>query len=293
MKQHMSEVSWKVGGQQGEGVESSGEILSTALNRLGYYLYGYRHFSSRIKGGHTNYNIRISLTPTGTIANQLDILIAFDQETIDSNAHEVQAQGIILADEKCNRAVKGARGAEIYSVPFSQIAASYGSAIMKNIVSLGATASLLGIDRAAFIAVIQESFAGKSKDVIDNNLSAFHAGAQFIHENASHLLQRYSLPKTEAIQRMFMMGNEAIALGAIAAGSRFMAAYPITPASEIMEYMIKKLPALGGAVIQTEDEIAACIMAIGANYAGARAFTATSGPGLSLMAEAIGLAGMT
>jgi len=293
MDQQMLEISWKVGGQQGEGIESSGEILSIALNRLGYYLYGYRHFSSRIKGGHTNYNIRISLTPTGTIAKQLDILLAFDQETIDINAHELRSQGIILADEKCHPTVTKIRSLEFCPVPFSQIAISYGSAMMKNIVSLGASAALLGVDLSIFTAVIQEVFAKKGKEVIDNNLNAFHGGAQFMSENFSHLLQKYSLPKTTALKRMFMMGNEAIALGAITAGSRFMAAYPITPASEIMKYMIKKLPDLGGAVIQTEDEIAACTMAIGANYAGARAFTATSGPGFSLMAEAIGLAGMT
>ncbi|WP_378954953.1 2-oxoacid:acceptor oxidoreductase subunit alpha [Pelosinus sp. sgz500959] len=292
MKQNMSEVSWKVGGQQGEGIESSGEILSTALNRLGYYLYGYRHFSSRIKGGHTNYNVRISLTSKGTIANELDILIAFDQETIDINRHELQSQGIILADEEFNPTIKNIIGLEVFPVPFSKIAASYGSMIMKNIVALGATAALLGIDLMAFTSVIQENFAKKNKEVIDHNLGAFHAGAQFIHENGIHLIEKYVLPKVQPVKRMFMMGNEAIALGAIAAGSRFMAAYPITPASEIMEYMIKKPPALGGDVIQTEDEIAACTMAIGANYAGARAFTATSGPGLSLMAEAIGLAGM-
>jgi len=90
-----------------------------------------------------------------------------------------------------------------------------------------------------------------------------------------------------------MIGNDAIALGALAAGCRFMAAYPITPASEIMEYLIKKLPPLGGTVIQTEDEIAAATMVIGANYAGVRAITASAGPGLSLKMEAIGLAGMT
>lgn len=289
----MSEVSWKVGGQQGEGVESSGEILSTALHRLGYYLYGYRQFSSRIKGGHTNYNIRISLDHIGTIANQLDILIAFDQETIDINVHELQRQGIILADVLSTKVLTSQIDIECCLVPFSQIAISYGSVIMKNMVSLGATAALLGVDLTMFDSIIQEAFASKSKEVIANNLQAFHGGAQFIQENASHLLHKYSLTKTPPIKRMFMMGNEAIALGAIAAGARFMAAYPITPASEIMEYMIKKLPTVGGAVIQTEDEIAACTMAIGANYAGARAFTATSGPGLSLMAEAIGLAGMT
>jgi len=92
---------------------------------------------------------------------------------------------------------------------------------------------------------------------------------------------------------MFMIGNDAIALGAIAGGARLMAAYPITPSSEIMEYLIKKLPQFGGTVVQTEDELAAVTMAIGANYAGVRALTASAGPGLSLMAEAIGLSGMT
>ena len=101
------------------------------------------------------------------------------------------------------------------------------------------------------------------------------------------------LDKADGQKRLFMIGNDAIALGAIAGGCRFMAAYPITPASEIMEYLIKKLPALGGAVIQTEDEIAAATMAIGANYGGVRAITASAGPGLSLKMEAIGLSGMT
>ena len=101
------------------------------------------------------------------------------------------------------------------------------------------------------------------------------------------------LDKADGHKRLFMIGNDAIALGAIAGGCRFMAAYPITPASEIMEYLIKKLPVLGGAVIQTEDEIAAATMAIGANYGGVRAITASAGPGLSLKMEAIGLSGMT
>lgn len=293
MNGNMSEVSWKVGGQQGEGIESSGEILAMVLHRLGYYLYAYRHFSSRIKGGHTNYNIRIAGRPVSTIANYLDILIAFDQETIQTNVEQLQQFGIVLADEKCKPTLRDGMNAELCIIPFSLLAIASGSEIMKNMVSLGATAALLGIHGTAFGLVIQEVFSQKSQAVITNNLRAFEAGVTFIQENAKHLVEKYSLPKIEPVKRMFMMGNEAIALGAIAAGARFMAAYPITPASEIMEYMIKKLPALGGAVIQTEDEIAACTMAIGANYGGARAFTATSGPGLSLMAEAIGFAGMT
>ena len=83
-----SQISWKVGGQQGEGIESTGEIFATAMNRKGYFLYGYRHFSSRIKGGHTNNKIRVSKSPVHAISDDLDILIAFDQETIELNHHE-------------------------------------------------------------------------------------------------------------------------------------------------------------------------------------------------------------
>ena len=98
----INQLSWKVGGQQGEGIESTGEIFSIALNRLGYYLYGYRHFSSRIKGGHTNNKIRVSTTEVRSISDDLDILVAFDQETIDVNYKELHENGIIIADSKIN-----------------------------------------------------------------------------------------------------------------------------------------------------------------------------------------------
>ena len=98
----INQLSWKVGGQQGEGIESTGEIFSIALNRLGYYLYGYRHFSSRIKGGHTNNKIRVSTTEVRSISDDLDILVAFDQETIDVNYKELHEKGIIIADSKFN-----------------------------------------------------------------------------------------------------------------------------------------------------------------------------------------------
>lgn len=98
----INQLSWKVGGQQGEGIESTGEIFAIALNRLGYYLYGYRHFSSRIKGGHTNNKIRVSTTEVRSISDDLDILVAFDQETIDVNYKELHSKGVILADSKFN-----------------------------------------------------------------------------------------------------------------------------------------------------------------------------------------------
>lgn len=288
-----SQLSWKIGGQQGEGLESTDRIFSTALNRLGYYLYGYRHFSSRIKGGHTNNKIRISTKPIRAISDDLDILVAFDQETIDLNAHELRKGGVIIADAKFNPTIPDQIDAQLFAVPFTDIAQELGTSLMKNMVATGASIALLSLPVDEVTKVVEEEFGRKGAAVVEKNIMAVRQGYQFILDHAGGPLQDLQLDPGDGKQRLFMIGNDAIGLGALAGGCRFMPAYPITPASEIMEYLIKRLPKFGGTVIQTEDEIAAVTMAIGANYGGVRAMTASAGPGLSLMMEAIGLAGMT
>ncbi|MGE7766466.1 2-oxoacid:acceptor oxidoreductase subunit alpha [Peribacillus sp. NPDC096540] len=289
----INQLSWKVGGQQGEGIESTGEIFCIALNRLGYYLYGYRHFSSRIKGGHTNNKIRVSTTETRAISDDLDILVAFDQETIDVNYKELHEGGIIIADAKFKPVCPEDTKAELYIVPFTEIAAELGTSLMKNMVAIGATCAVLGMEISVFNDVVDEIFGRKGEEIVKKNMDAITAGYKAMEVLLGEKLGAMELDKADGQKRLFMIGNDAIALGAVAGGCRFMAAYPITPASEIMEYLIKKLPQLGGTVIQTEDEIAAATMAIGANYGGVRAITASAGPGLSLKMEAIGLAGIT
>lgn len=289
----INQLSWKVGGQQGEGIESTGEIFSIALNRLGYYLYGYRHFSSRIKGGHTNNKIRVSTSQIRSISDDLDILVAFDQETIDLNYKELHDKGIMIADAKFDPKQPEDTNAALFAVPFTEIATELGTSLMKNMVAVGATCAVLNLDIKVFEEVVQEIFGRKGQQVVDKNMEAIQAGFDFMKGKLSDDVELMELEKADGLKRLFMIGNDAIALGALAGGCRFMAAYPITPASEIMEYLIKKLPALGGSVIQTEDEIAAVTMAIGANYAGVRSLTASAGPGLSLKMEAIGLSGIT
>lgn len=290
----ISQLSWKVGGQQGEGIESTGEIFSMAMNRMGYHLYSYRHFSSRIKGGHTNNKIRVSTTPMRAISDDLDILVAFDQETIDFNAHELREGGIIIADAKFNpKLPDGLKAVRFLTVPLSDIADELGTSLMKNMVSIGASSAILGIPVESFRQIVEDMFLRKGEKVVEKNMDAIRRGFEFVSELTGGQLPEFQLEKANPQKQLFLIGNDAIALGAVAAGCRFMPAYPITPASEVMEYLIKKLPKLGGTVIQTEDEIAAITMAIGANFAGARALTASAGPGLSLMMEAIGLAGIT
>jgi 2-oxoglutarate ferredoxin oxidoreductase subunit alpha len=289
----ISQLSWKIGGQQGEGLESTDRIFSAALNRQGYHLYGYRHFSSRIKGGHTNNKIRISTVPLRSISDDLDILVAFDQETIDLNAHELRPGGVIIADAKFSPAKPEGMDVLLFAVPFTGIAEELGTSLMKNMVATGASAAILGLDVQAIQQVVEEEFSRKGAAVVEKNMEAVQRGAQFILDQSDASIENFRLAPGDGVNRLFMIGNEAIGFGAVAAGCRFMPAYPITPASEIMEYLVKKLPKFGGTVIQTEDEISAVTMAIGANFAGVRAMTASAGPGLSLMVEAIGLAGIT
>ncbi|ELW0076848.1 2-oxoacid:acceptor oxidoreductase subunit alpha [Staphylococcus pseudintermedius] len=288
-----SQLSWKVGGQQGEGIESTGEIFATAMNRKGYYLYGYRHFSSRIKGGHTNNKIRVSTTPVHAISDDLDILVAFDQETIVLNHHEMREDSVILADSKAKPKKPEDSKAQLIVLPFTEVAKELGTTLMKNMVAIGATAALMHLNTDTFESLITNMFEKKGEKVVDLNIQALNEGYRLMKEQMGEVNGDFELEESSGVPHLYMIGNDAIGLGAISAGSRFMAAYPITPASEVMEYMIDNLPKVGGSVIQTEDEIAAATMAIGANYGGVRAFTASAGPGLSLMMEAIGLSGMT
>ncbi|MFC0188820.1 2-oxoacid:acceptor oxidoreductase subunit alpha [Fictibacillus aquaticus] len=288
----IEQLSWKVGGQQGEGIDSTGEIFAMALNRLGYYLYSYRHFSSRIKGGHTNNKIRVSTYQTRAVSDDLDILIAFDQETIDVNLHELRDGGVVIGDAKFNPVIPEGSNARLFAVPFTELATELGTSLMKNMVAIGATSAVLGLAPESYQEVVEEIFSRKGAKVVEKNMEAIKKGSEYFQGIAGKI-DGFQLNEADGRKRMFMIGNDAIALGFLAGGVRFMPAYPITPASEIMEYLIKKLPKFGGTVIQTEDEIAACTMAIGANYAGVRTITSSAGPGLSLMMESIGLSGMT
>jgi len=286
----LEQLSWKVGGQQGEGVESTGETFAVALNRQGYFVYSFRHFSSRIKGGHSNDKVRVSLKQYRASADYTDVLLAFDQESIDLNVGEVRQGGIVIADEKFKPTAPD--HVRLFVIPLTKIAEQCGSAIMKNMVSLGASACALGLPVDIFSEVLEERFMRKGQTVVDQNMNAIQQGFDYM-KSLGGSDPEFALKPGSGQRRLFMMGNDALGLGALAAGARVMPAYPITPASDVMEYLIKKFPQVGGVVVQTEDEIAAMTMTIGAAYAGARALTCTSGPGLSLMMEAIGLSGMT
>lgn len=286
------DITWKTAGQQGEGIETLSELFASAIVQAGYEVYGFRQFSSRIKGGHTSYKLRISQTNIATVHQSCDILIGFDAETLTQDLPELNNDGLLLLESKLGLPENPPRN--ILLMPFTALAESCGGAIYKNVVALGATVALFNLDLTHFTNTLIEIFAKKTTLIQENNLKALNLGYEYIKTQNHEFYAFVKLPDSSPNpNKQFLLGNEAVAMGALAAGVKLMSAYPITPSSEIMEYLAQQLPNQGGQMLQTEDEISACTMAIGAGYAGVRACTATSGPGLSLMAEAIGLAAMT
>jgi len=284
----LQSAAWKIGGEQGQGIDSSGDLFARACNRLGYYVYGYKEFSSRIQGGHSNYKIRVGTSPVASTTSELHVLVAIDQETIDRNAHELVDGGFIVADSAFGPAAPAGFRGRMIDAPISEIAREAGNLRVRNVVALGVSAYLLGLPLEGFSDVLERAYGRHGEEVLRANQLALSRGYAYA---AEHVLGgRFELAPGDGKQRLLMIGNEAVAMGALAAGCRVMAAYPITPASEIMEWLQRELPKVGGVVVQAEDEIAALTTAIGAGIAGARAMTATAGPGLSLMQEAIGLA---
>ncbi|WP_209812204.1 2-oxoacid:acceptor oxidoreductase subunit alpha [Ammoniphilus resinae] len=288
-----SEVSCLVGGMQGEGIESVGEILAKALGRNGYYLFGYRNFSSRIKGGHSDFHLRIGKDPVYNASERFELILAFDHESIELHQRSLIDGGVILFDPKTVKidqiTIRG--GIQSIAFPFSDMAAELGSKQMKNMVAVGAACALFDQPIGVFGDAVREQFAKKGEAIVEKNMAAVKKGHEFLQELMD---TRFPLEKQpQSGQRLFLSGNDAISIGAVLGGCRFMAGYPITPASDILENLVQMLPNYGGVAVQTEDELAAIAMVIGAGYAGTRAMTATAGPGISLMQEAIGLAGAT
>lgn len=288
----MSDYVFRFGGEGGEGVISTGDLFTTACARSGLEIYTFRSYPAEIKGGHAMIQIRVAdrnlLLSRG---DQVDVLIAFNKEAYDRHYKELKEGGILLYDntdflpEEDHRTIK-------YPVPFNKIAMEgVGVRLTKNMVALGGMSELFGIPQEKFKDLIREKFGRKGEQILAKNIQALEAGAQYVKEQ---------IKKTDSIQvkptgrqsKLVLSGNEALCLGAIAAGLKVYAGYPITPASSILEFLAKELPKAGGVVIQTEDEIAALGVVLGASFAGKKAMTATSGPGFSLMVEMIGLAAM-
>jgi 2-oxoglutarate ferredoxin oxidoreductase subunit alpha len=282
-------VAWLIAGTAGEGLEAGGETFARALAALGYRPTTQRDFPSRIRGGDTTFTVR--LTPEGHLCPpaRIDLALAFNATVLGRVDARMGLGALLLLDEGVEPFVS-ATGATVQPFPFTALATQAGLAKAKNMVALGASAALLGVQLEALLTSVDEQFASKGAKVVEQNRAALKAGhAEAVKRFGAS--PKFAAPAPGTAPALLLSGNEAAAFGALVAGCRVAAAYPITPASDILEYMTPRLMALGGTALQMEDELAAANVLAGAGFAGAKALTATSGPGLSLMTEALGFAG--
>ena len=291
----LNDIEIMFGGQAGDGSLTTGDLIAGVFKRMGLEVYTYKDFPSRIRGGHTNYVIRAGERENYGMADFVDGLIAFDVEAVEAHIHELRPGGFVVFDSSSETVPDHIKRADVtwYLVPIGKIAKEeIGLELVRNTVSLGVLARLIGMDPAIVRADVAKVYGRKGERVVNLNLHAIEAGEAYVAQHFSEWPSGYTLRGKADGERLIMMGNDAIGYGALAAGCRFMAGYPITPATDVLEFMAKFLPRYGGVAIQAEDELSAINMVIGAAFAGARSMTATSGPGQALMTEAIGLAGV-
>jgi 2-oxoglutarate/2-oxoacid ferredoxin oxidoreductase subunit alpha len=286
----MKDIVIRIGGEGGEGVISCGELLTTALGRSNYEVFTFRTYPAEIKGGPAMFQVRTSDEPVLSQGNFADILVTFNEEAYQLHGHSIHPSGLLVYDPGH---YKPEGSFEAYGVPLEEITLNVvKSKLGKNVVALGAIARILGLSLDLLDELLKDRFGKKGDVVVGKNKEALRAGYSYVDQHP----WKKSLPtfpaRESSYKRVVMSGNEALSVGAISAGCRYYAGYPITPASDILEFMERDLPKFGGAVVQTEDEIAAIASVVGASYSGKKAMTATAGPGLSLMVEVMGLATM-
>ncbi|AEE95845.1 2-oxoacid:acceptor oxidoreductase subunit alpha [Mahella australiensis] len=267
-----------VGGAAGQGMDTVATILEKTLKRSGFYVFSNKDYMSRVRGGHNFTQIRFSTTPIYSHSSKLDVIIALDSQTIQLHENRLVSGGKIICDEKVSPSTDN-----IIALPLAKIAADIGNPRVINTVATGALLKLFGIPMLQAERLLSSEFSGA---VLDANIQALNKG----YDAVSTI---YELDSPGNDDNIFINGNQAIALGAIAAGCRYYCGYPMTPSTSLITYMAQKSNQMGIVVEQVEDEIAAINMALGASYAGVRAMTGSSGGGFALMVEGVSLAGIT
>ncbi|QCC47469.1 2-oxoacid:acceptor oxidoreductase subunit alpha [Halobellus limi] len=284
-----ADFNWAIGGEAGDGIDSTGKIFAQALSRAGRHVFTSKDFASRIRGGYTAYKVRTAVDPVQSVVDRLDVLIALTPRTIEENLDELHEGSVIIYDGERTTMenVEIPEGMIGLDVPLKRLAEEAGGAIMRNVVALGAACEVSDFPIENLDSALEKRFGSKGQSLVDNNKEAARAGRDYVAAEYDHEFE-YELETTDA-DYVLLNGDEAIGMGAIAAGCKFYAGYPITPATDVMEYLTGRIERFGGHVVQAEDELSAINIALGAARAGARSMTATSGPGIDLMAETFGL----
>jgi 2-oxoglutarate ferredoxin oxidoreductase subunit alpha len=279
-------------GEGGQGVVTSADALARAAAQVGYHVYTFATFPSQILGGPTWTQVRISTEPVQSQGDSLDILVAFNRYAYDHHISELRESGVVVYNSEDFDL--GTNIGRSFGIAVDQIAKSVNNPRAANMVVIGAVAQLVDMPLAYLEGFVKKRFTrGRDEDaqIIESNIKALSAGAEAAHKTG-FVIGELEPPTPPAYEQLLIRGNEALALGATAAGLNFYVGYPISPATTILVWMENNLAGKGKFVHQVSSEIEAITAIIGAGYAGAKSMTATAGPGFSLMSEGLGLAWM-
>ena len=285
-------------GSGGDGIVSAGQSLITAAAHEGYHAIMTKSFGSQIRGGESSCRVRLSTREVLNPGGNLDVAVALNWEDFLKFGAELPVGNETVMLYESETGVKpdaipleGIAPREIFAVPIGEMARkSAGTEKAKNAVVLGLLAGWFGISRGALLGGIRKKFAKKSPEVAEANEKAFAAGEAYAQAHPLREPRCLDQPTPAASGLLLTDGNDMCAAAAIFAGCQFFSGYPITPSTEVMQFLAREIWKYGGAVIQAEDEIAGIGAAVGASYSGKKAMTATSGPGMSLKTEMLGLA---
>ena len=283
------DLSIKIGGEAGQGIQTVGDLLTKVFSRSGFHVFTHQDYESRVRGGHNFYQIRLSDKPISASRAKIDIIIAFDEATIMLHESELTDGGTLVYDPVITK--KSLEAPHFLKVPFAELATkSGGSVVMANTVATGVIMGMLGHPIGHLLDTLPETLKSKDEKNISINREAVKSGYEYAGVHCTRCAFALSPPSGPL---MVIDGSEAIGLGAAASGCKFYSAYPMTPSTGIMVSLAKKARDFGIIVEQAEDEIAAINMALGASFAGVRAMTGSSGGGFALMVEGLSLAAMT
>lgn len=271
-----------VGGEAGQGLDTVSGLLGKAVVRAGLHLLAVQHVMSRVRGGHNNFRLRIGSTPVQGPPDTFDLLAAMTPESVDPHRFRLTEGGVILVDEAWNMPAEPG----LIGIPFASLAPR---PVFRSVALLGVLGGMLGLGVEGLRELVADTFRAKGEQIVDSNLGVLAAAMDWARDNAPAM----PLPPVAGRERRLAMdGNQAVVLGALAAGVRFCGYYPMSPATSIAEGLTQVAVDMGVVVEQAEDEIAAANMALGASYGGARSIVPTSGGGFALMTEAVSLAGV-
>jgi len=297
MSQKRHRGQWLVGGEAGFGIMSTGALVAKVAVRCGLHVFDDAEYPSLIRGGHNAMRVTLGSEPIAAQTTSLDILLALNRETIEKHLVHVATDGVVLFDSSdltFGNFTAPEDSRTWIGLPLEDIARKAGGQkLMRNTVAAGASVALLGLPVAEAEVLLRQEFSAKGDEVVALNIALVHSGFDAVtsaHRSASPI--SLALPK-KPLSRLYLTGNEALSLGALQAGCTFYAAYPMTPATSLLTFLVEHGPTYGMVVRHAEDEIAVVNMTIGAAYAGLRAMCGTSGGGFALMTEAVGMAAMT